>query len=149
MVEVYVRDLPLITVMPTCEYGFVDWINDGPQDERHFVEEVIPFVDRVFNTIPEREGRAIGGLSWRGYGAMKFALKFPDLFCSVASHSGALAASKWRGNPDRANYFQAPWLWFFDHPLGSSSAGDENCLYQVPGTVDPASAPALRTDCGT
>ena len=36
---------------------------------------MIGFVDRTFNTIAERQGRVIGGLSMGGYGAIKLALK--------------------------------------------------------------------------
>jgi hypothetical protein len=34
----------------------------GPAYERHLLEDVIGFVDRMFNTIPERQGLVIGGL---------------------------------------------------------------------------------------
>jgi S-formylglutathione hydrolase FrmB len=149
MIEVYVRELPLITVMPTCEYGYVDWTDNGPQDERHFIEELIPFIDRVFNTNASRTGRAIGGLSWGGYGALKFALKFPELFCSVVSHSGTVAASRWRDNPNRAKFFEPPHQWFFDKALGLSPAGGKNCLFQLAEQLDTTSAPAIRFDCGT
>src|SRR3712207_7496477 len=43
-----------------------------------------------FRTIPGREGRVIGGFSMGGYGALKLALKHPELFRAAASHSGAL-----------------------------------------------------------
>lgn len=57
--------------------------------ESHILETV-RFMDRTFRTIPGPEGRAIGGLSMGGYGAVKLGLKYPDIFGSVASHSGAL-----------------------------------------------------------
>src|SRR5438132_74136 len=48
------------------------------------------FRSHTFQTIAERQGRVIGGLSMGGYGAIKLALKFPQLFCSAVSHSAAL-----------------------------------------------------------
>src|SRR5438132_8872862 len=45
------------------------------------------FRSHTFQTIAERQGRVIGGLSMGGYGAIKLALKFPQLFCSAVSHS--------------------------------------------------------------
>ncbi len=42
-----------------------------------------------------REGRAIGGLSMGGYGALKFGVKYPEMFAFAASMSGALGAASW------------------------------------------------------
>ena len=76
--------------MPDGGRGFYRDAVAGPAYERHLLEEVIGFVDRTFHTIPERQGRVIGGLSMGGYGAIKLALKCPQLFCSAVAHSAAL-----------------------------------------------------------
>jgi len=88
-IERYVAPLPLIVVMPDGGRGFYCDAVEGPAYERHVIEDVIGFVDRTCQTIPERKGRVIGGLSMGGYGALKLALKFPHLFCSAVAHSSA------------------------------------------------------------
>jgi len=88
--EWYVRQLPLIVVMPDGGRSFYCDAVNGPAYETYLLEDVIPLVDRFFPTVAAREGRVIGGLSMGGYGAMKLAFKFPDRFCSAVSHSGAL-----------------------------------------------------------
>ena len=93
-IERYVEGLPLIVVMPDVGRGYYCDAAEGPAYEAHIVQDVIGFVERFLNAIPSREGRVIGGLSMGGYGAIKLALKFPDLFCSAVSHSGALAVTR-------------------------------------------------------
>jgi putative tributyrin esterase len=89
-IEVYVRALPLIVVMPDGYRGFYTDNEEGPAYARHFGEEVPAFVERHFGARPARGARALGGLSMGGYGALRVALGYPDRFCSVNSHSGAL-----------------------------------------------------------
>ncbi|MBI4770311.1 MAG: esterase family protein, partial [Chloroflexi bacterium] len=63
------------------------------QDSRFgeaLVADLLPHVDTVFRTRPEREGRAIGGLS-RGAGwAVHVGLLHPELFGAVGAHSLAV-----------------------------------------------------------
>ncbi len=56
--------------------------------EDYIVEDVVEFVKRNYRTIPGRKKRCILGHSMGGYGAMKLALKYPDLYGGVAAHSG-------------------------------------------------------------
>ena len=46
-------------------------------------EELVPFIDRRFRTLPQRESRGLAGDMIGGYGALKFALLYPDLFSVV------------------------------------------------------------------
>lgn len=87
-------DVNQIIVTPEGGDG---WYTDSatiPNDkfESYIVEELIPEIDHRFQTIRERRGRAIAGLSMGGYGAVKFGLKYPHLFRVVGSFSGALDA---------------------------------------------------------
>lgn len=52
----------------------------------HITEEIVPFVDEGFRTMPGRRG--ILGKSSGGYGALVLAMERPDLFRAAASHSG-------------------------------------------------------------
>ncbi len=88
--EDYVYEKPLIVVMPDGYRGFYTDNDRGPAFARHFGEEIPSFVERNFPARPVRSARAIGGLSMGGYGALRVALGYPQRFCSVNSHSGAL-----------------------------------------------------------
>ncbi len=57
--------------------------------EDAIVRDLIPHIDRRYRTIASYHGRAIAGLSMGGLGAMKFALRYPQLFAFAASFSGA------------------------------------------------------------
>jgi len=54
----------------------------------YFADEVVPRVDRSFRTLAEPAHRAVMGKSSGGYGALVHAMRRPDLFGAVASHSG-------------------------------------------------------------
>lgn len=53
------------------------------------IKDLIPYVDAHYRTVAKREGRAIAGLSMGGLGAIKFALRYPQLFSFAGSFSGA------------------------------------------------------------
>jgi S-formylglutathione hydrolase FrmB len=60
----------------------------------HITQDIIGYVDSNYRTIKDRKGRAINGISMGGFGAMSIGLSHPELFCSVASASGALKYAK-------------------------------------------------------
>ena len=90
-IERYVAEYPLIVVMPDSGRGFYCDAQEGDAWETAIIRDLVGYVDKLFQTRTGREGRCIGGLSMGGYGALKLALKFPDMFCSAVSHSGAVA----------------------------------------------------------
>src|SRR5215217_106751 len=90
-IERYVGGLPLVVVMPDGGRGWYTNSLDGQTPyEDDLVKDVVGLVDRTFPVKAERSGRAIGGLSMGGYGAVKLGLKHHEMFASVTSHSGAL-----------------------------------------------------------
>jgi S-formylglutathione hydrolase FrmB len=93
-IERYADRYGFIIAMPDGGRGFYcDHPCTMHQGEAHLLETV-ERVDRMFRTIPDRRGRAIGGLSMGGFGSMKLALKRPDLFGSVVSHSSVFAVKQ-------------------------------------------------------
>jgi S-formylglutathione hydrolase FrmB len=54
----------------------------------YFCEEVVPFVDERFRTLPEPRHRGVQGKSSGGYGAMVWGMLRPDLFGAFATHAG-------------------------------------------------------------
>jgi enterochelin esterase-like enzyme len=91
---------PLILVMPFGSTGtFTDkeWANGiGPYEGwRTFVSrDVVHAIDARYRTIATRNGRAIGGLSEGGYGALNIALHTPQAFSLVESWSGYERAAR-------------------------------------------------------
>jgi putative tributyrin esterase len=100
-IEWYVREMPLIVVMPDGFRGFYTDNADGPPYARYMAEELVQFVERNFPARRQRESRCVGGLSMGGYGALRLALGYPHLFASANSHSGALMhGSRSAARPD-------------------------------------------------
>jgi putative tributyrin esterase len=150
-IERYVAGLPMIVVMPTTHRGFYT-NGQAPgtyRYEDHLVKDVVGFVDRVFPTIKKREGRVIGGLSMGGYGAVKLALKYPEVFCAATAHSGAmfgpmLSPIKKKGevnyDPEFAAMFGKEYLGGDDDLIALA----KKCAKKYP----EGKRPALRIDCG-
>jgi putative tributyrin esterase len=61
--------------------------------ESYIMQELIPEIDKNFRSLPDRKNRSIAGLSMGGYGALKFGLKYPEMFSVAGSFSGALGAA--------------------------------------------------------
>jgi endo-1,4-beta-xylanase len=58
--------------------------------ETALIKELIPFIDENYRTIASRQGRALEGFSMGGFGALKTALKYPEMFCSLVAGGSAL-----------------------------------------------------------
>lgn len=106
-IEHYVRDLPLIVVMPDGYRSFYTRPATGPDFATHIGVELPDCIERNFQARPSRDARAIGGLSMGGYGALRVGLGFPERFCSVNSHSGAVG---WSSLDLKNNYATHPSL---------------------------------------
>ena len=83
---------PVIAVLPDCFtiFGGAQYINSTAlgRYEDYLTDELIPYVDATYRTLPERQHRGVTGKSSGGYGAMVQAMRHPELFGSFASHSG-------------------------------------------------------------
>jgi S-formylglutathione hydrolase FrmB len=54
----------------------------------YLCDEIVPFVDGAYATLPAAEHRGIAGKSSGGYGAMVTPMLRPDLFGALATHAG-------------------------------------------------------------
>jgi S-formylglutathione hydrolase FrmB len=86
----------MITVIPDggLRGWYTNWLDQstaaGAQNWENFhINQVIPFVDADLRTVATKQGRAIGGISMGGLGALHYAEAHPDLFSQVATFSGA------------------------------------------------------------
>ena len=69
-------------------------LDPGYRFESHFIKELIPYVETHFPASKDRRFRAVAGLSMGGFGAFFMAGKYPELFSSAGSMSGALNTDK-------------------------------------------------------
>ena len=143
-IEWYVRELPLIVVMPDGFRGFYTANAEGPDYASYVADELVEFVERNFPARRSREARCIGGLSMGGYGALRLALGHPDRFASANSHSGAILYGRRPrpGGPLPPEEFRRI---FGDHPEGS----DHDLLTLARRATDRGVTPRLLVDCGT
>lgn len=82
---------PFIVVLP--DGGKTFYINsyDGRvRYEDFFIQELVPYIDRHYPTIPDRGARGVGGTSMGGYGALHLAMRHADVFGSASAQSAAL-----------------------------------------------------------
>lgn len=88
------RAKPLILVMPfgsTGTFNDKEWVNGIEPHERwatFVAHDLVRTIDSRYRTVPAAAGRAIGGLSEGGYGAINIALHHPREFSVVESWSG-------------------------------------------------------------
>jgi len=94
-----VRPLVYVFVNGMGDTFFLDYEDGSVKAETAIVSELIPFIDGRYRTIASAGGRAIDGFSMGGGGAMRIALRHPELFSSVVSYGGALI----RADPRRPN----------------------------------------------
>jgi S-formylglutathione hydrolase FrmB len=84
---------------PGCVVVYVDaWTGyggsqfvDSPGTGRYhsyLCDEIVPWVDEHYRTLPVRESRAIAGKSSGGFGAMITPMLRPELFGALATHAG-------------------------------------------------------------
>lgn len=137
----------LILIMPQGDDSYYTNAADRPEDryEDYIVSDLIGDVEQRFPASVGRANRAIVGVSMGGFGAVKLALKHPDLFAFSAGLSSAvdvptrpysiLRTRQWR----RHRSIFGPW---------GSQGQKENDPFSLARSVDPARVPYLYLTCG-
>jgi S-formylglutathione hydrolase FrmB len=150
--EIYAAAYPMMIVMPDGYRGFYTDNEEGPAYAKHVGEELPSRIERMFPAHAVRGGRAVGGLSMGGYGALRVGLGYCGRFCSIHSHSGALAWGKdtqferARRVFGRGDDFLAELRRIYGtHPDGT----DHHLLTLATRAKRKRQLPAIRLDCGT
>ncbi len=137
----------LILVMP--DGGFSYYTNSAmkPQDrsEDYIVNDLISDAESRFPITPDRQSRAIAGVSMGGFGAITLALKHPQLFAFAGGISSALDVPSRRITLRRI----PQWLRYRSifGPWGSQTRRD-NDPYLLALSADPSRTPYLFVGCG-
>jgi len=86
------RIKPMIAVLPDCftHFGGSQYINSTATGnyEDYLTKEIVPFVDETFQTINDKNSRAVMGKSSGSYGALMMAMRHSDIFGLACSTSG-------------------------------------------------------------
>lgn len=89
--------VPMIVVMDYGNCGYIFGAKPGESRDEFgasftpiLLDEIIPYVDSTFRTLPDRDNRAMAGLSWGGHQTFETALRNLDKFSHIGSFSGAL-----------------------------------------------------------
>ncbi len=172
----FAANYKLIVVMPDVGNSwYVNWAeSDAGQKNRwedYIIKDLIGYVDEHYRTISSRAGRAINGLSMGGYGAMTLGLRHPDMFCTIGSHSGALAFAERSADNvakgEQPEFLRREWSKELNPkikvegfstpaertPQGKIFATTEQCHaydpFKLVLKVDRAELPFIYVDCGT
>jgi enterochelin esterase-like enzyme len=99
---------PAVIVIP--EAGTSWFVDRKEKMESAVIQDLLPEIQQRFRTIERREGRLVAGLSMGGFGAMRFAMKYPELFAAAGLLSPAIYADEPPTNSSarRVGVFGAP-----------------------------------------
>jgi putative tributyrin esterase len=143
----YMAGRDCIVVMPDAGNSWYANSISQPADrfEDFIAKDLVVEIDHRYRTVRERQGRAVAGLSMGGYGAIKFALKYPEEYVFAGSLSGALDAAR-----DLANQVAE----YHDQLIKVLGKGDnpvrgENDVFALLKKTDPAQVPYLYLACGS
>lgn len=140
-VERYVLGYPLMVVMPDGGRGWYTNALDGDAYEDDLLKDVMGLIEKDFPVRAKRENRAIGGISMGGFGAIKLALKHPDLFVSADSQSGVLELLR---HPDESQQLSPE----FNRIFGASPTDGAEDPFSLAAALRARKRPALRVVCG-
>ena len=92
-IKEYADQYNLIIVCPNG--GFNSWYLDSPVDknwryETYVSKELVSAIDQKYNTVENKRGRAIAGLSMGGHGAFYLSFRNQDVWGAAGSMSGGV-----------------------------------------------------------
>jgi S-formylglutathione hydrolase FrmB len=121
----------------------------GERWEDMVIREFIPMIENDHRIEGTRRSRAISGISMGGYGALKLAMQYPEMFSSVSAHSAMLLDDFDEANvdPRRAELYAT----LFDSIFGISESMDHwnrNNPIRMARESDLDDL-AIYLDCGT
>lgn len=126
---------PTIVVMPNGENSW--YVNNKKEKfrwEDMFMDELMPYMEQKYRIESDRSQRSIWGASMGGFGAMKYALTYPDKFSSCVAFSPAIYPDKVIG--DRYEISESPLNIIRNTPLEKITqvryyidCGDRDFLY--------------------
>jgi putative tributyrin esterase len=147
----YANDHRLAIVMPEArDSWYVDSaVVEQNKFESYLIAELIPEIEALYRVQKTRHGRAVVGLSMGGYGALKYAAKYPALFAFAGSISGALNAP-WQSD-ERPGFDWEALKPSILRAFGKARSGVRraNDLFELfPAIAATGALPSIYLDCG-
>ncbi len=144
--ESHAWTLPVAIVMPQGFRGFYTNHHEGPAYADYIAKDVVGTAERLLPLKKTRKSRSIAGLSMGGYGALRLALGYPDLFCAAVSHSGAVLYG--HENERRPG---SPWKPYeLKQMFGKSPRGTDHDLVALAmKRKKEGTLPKIAMDCGS
>lgn len=118
------RDLPKLAsqygMILVCPDGANSWYWDSPVNpasryETYVSRELTDYISKNYNTINDKSGRAVTGLSMGGHGALWLAIRHQDTFGACGSMSGGVDIrpfpNRWNMKDALGSYEQNPARW--------------------------------------
>ena len=144
-IERYALRHPMIVVMPDAFRGWYTNNAMGPAYADYFSRELVEQVERTFPARRARKSRGVGGLSMGGYGALRLALGYPEVFSVATSHSGALM----HGSRDHPRTGGPLGIEEFHRIFGERPTGTDHDLVTLAKRCrERKMLPQIRIDCG-
>lgn len=125
-IEQYVKNYNLAVVMPSADNSFYTDMKFGGRYYTHISHEIIEYTRKIFPLSTNRSDTFIAGASMGGYGAVKIALKNPDIFCAATSLSGCLDIESIAQSDDPMN---KALLYLIMGNVKDLSESEENVIY--------------------
>lgn len=118
-----------------ASYGNSFYINSALNNVRYedyFIEELVPYIDANYNTIADRNFRAITGHSMGGYAALLLGMRHPETFAAFAAESPT-----------------APWMYTDPETWENPPAYNAFTLNSImlPGLLDPSNPSGTASPC--
>jgi S-formylglutathione hydrolase FrmB len=140
-----------VIVTPSADRSFyIDSSNGRVRYQDFFIKEFIPYIEKHYRIEANRRERGIMGISMGGYGALRMAFLFPDLFGSVSAHSAALIEKlpATQGQSPQAENLARLVGTAFGVPF-DREFWDRNNPFTLVRTGPPTSNLKIYFDCGT
>lgn len=142
------REMIIVTpnACTTNEEGGWQGYFDTPQwmYESFFYEEFLPFIEKEYRVLADKEHRALAGLSMGGGGSAKYAQSYPDMYCAAYCMSALMTVSGAGGAGDNDTN---------DPMTVLNNSVRENSCVEFVENADDATKEKLKTiswfiDCG-
>lgn len=138
-----------VVITPQADSSFyIDSKNGRVQYQEFFIRDFIPQMEKHFHLLGTRQGRAIGGVSMGGYGALRFGFKYPHMFVAVIAHMPALLEQLPQGSSEAG---LTPYLGTaFGRPLDEAywKANSPFALVQTAAQTTALHGLKIYIDCG-
>ena len=123
-IQQYVKDIPMIVVMPDAENSWYvnSFTEPNEQFESLLIHDIPHYIQTMYSVDSTRQG--IAGLSMGGYGALVLGLRHPTHFGFIGSLSGAIAFP--RGMNDTTRPAERALIPSLKRVMGEKTSGFRN-----------------------